>query len=158
MNNFSRKSIDFDLKQELLKQYYPRPKHSLNPFYYKKAYADIKNFFTQNGFKHRQGSVYVSNDKLTIYDIQNIIDKAAEKLPWLDKCVAEIDVTDIGKTHSIKELLMQASFDISQKQHSAPDKTDTMEYYEAEIAKRQKQQLPHGEDLAIEKLKRDKER
>lgn len=33
------------------------------------------------------------------------MDKLADKMPWLYDCVNEIDVTDIGEQHSIKEIL-----------------------------------------------------
>lgn len=101
----SRKQITFDLKQEALSKNYPRPKFALSPTFYKKAYKDIGHFMSENGFEHRQYSVYVSKEPLSTYDIANLMDKLANKMPWLYPCVNEIDVTDIGEQHSIKEIL-----------------------------------------------------
>ena len=102
----SRKQITFDLQQKALKQYYPKPKRSLNPQFYKKAYKDISAFMGANGFEHRQYSVYTSNERLDTYDIVELMEMLAEEMPWLGKCAKEVDVTDIGDMqHSIKDLL-----------------------------------------------------
>ena len=102
----SRKQITFDLQQKALKQYYPRPKRSLNPQFYKKAYRDISAFMCANGFEHRQYSVYASKERLDTYDIVELMEKLAGEMPWLGKCAKEVDVTDIGDMqHSIKALL-----------------------------------------------------
>lgn len=101
----SRKQITFDLNQNALSKHYPRPKLTINPRYYKKAYRDISCFMKENSFEHRQYSVYTSKEPLTIYDVVELMDKLADKMPWLYDCVNEIDVTDIGEQHSIKEIL-----------------------------------------------------
>ncbi|MEG2814436.1 MAG: hypothetical protein RSA79_07525, partial [Oscillospiraceae bacterium] len=56
-----------------------------------------------------------------------------------------------------KDTVIQNKANLQEKIKPA---SDTMEYYEAEIARRQKQrqQLPHAENIAIEKPKQDKER
>lgn len=105
-DGYSRKQITFDLQQKALRQYYPKPKRSLNPQFYKKAYQDISVFMCANGFEHRQYSVYTSKERLDTYDIVELMEKLAEEMPWLGKCAKEVDVTDIGDTqHSIKDLL-----------------------------------------------------
>lgn len=105
-DGYSRKQITFDLQQKALRQYYPKPKRSLNPQFYKKAYQDISVFMRANGFEHRQYSVYTSNARLDTYDIVELMEKLAEAMPWLGKCAKEVDVTDIGDVqHSIKDLL-----------------------------------------------------
>lgn len=110
MNNetgeyLSRKQITFDLNQKALSRNYPRPKITINPKFYKKAYKDISQFMKENGFEHRQYSVYTSGENLTTYDVVGLMEKLAAKMPWLYPCVNEIDVTDIGEQHSIKEIL-----------------------------------------------------
>lgn len=101
----SRKQITFDLSQKALAKNYPKPKITINPKFYKKAYKDISQFMKMNGFEHRQYSVYTSKDSLTTYDVVDLMEKLSKRLPWLYLCVNEIDVTDIGEQHSIKGIL-----------------------------------------------------
>lgn len=101
MSKKCRKQIAFDLKQDDLKAFYPKPKVIVNPQYYKKAYKDIKNFMLSHEFQHRQGSVYVSENKLKNSEIVLLMEKMAERMPWLGQCVEQLDVTDIGKQHSL---------------------------------------------------------
>lgn len=108
-NTGSRKQITFDLNQETLKQLYPHTEPSQNAQYYKKAYQDIRRFMTANGFEHRQYSVYVSVDKLTTLDVMGLMERLAERFPWLSQCANEIDMTNIGVQHSLKHVLENAS-------------------------------------------------
>jgi|GEM_PF-6547895 len=49
---------------------------------------------------------YKSRKQITIYSIIELTEKLAKELPWLYKCVNEIDVTDIGnKQYSLKQIL-----------------------------------------------------
>ncbi len=57
------KAINFDLDTNKLKEFYPR---------YQQAYRDLLRFFREKGFSHRQGSGYVSNDKLSSADIVDL--------------------------------------------------------------------------------------
>ena len=83
-NSGSRKQITFDLCQEALKKYYP---HSLT-----QAYYDIRRFMESHGFEHRQSSAYVSLDKMMTLDVVSLAEQLAMALPWLSRCVNEIDV------------------------------------------------------------------
>lgn len=105
----SRKQITFDLSQKALSENYPRPKLSINPKFYKKAYADISRFMKKNGFEHRQFSVYTSIDKVTNTDINLLMDNLAKEMPWLTLCVNQIDVTNIGTQHSLLQTLEAAT-------------------------------------------------
>ncbi|MEF9983466.1 MAG: VapD family protein [Oscillospiraceae bacterium] len=105
----SRKQITFDLSQKALAAHYPKPKISLNPTFYKRAYSDISQFMKQNGFEHRQFSVYTSIEKITNTDINLLMDSLAEKMPWLALCVNQIDVTNIGSQHSLLHTLETAT-------------------------------------------------
>ena len=100
-NSGSQKQISFDLRQESLKRYYPQ-----NPT---QAYHDIRRFMESHGFEHRQSSAYVSAGRLTTLDIVILMERMAAELPWLGRCVNEIDVADIGAQHSLKKLLETAS-------------------------------------------------
>ena len=106
-NGSSRKQITFDLSQKDLAINYPRPKITINPKFYKKAYRDISQLMKMNGFEHRQYSVYTSKNSLTTYGIVDLMEKLSQKLPWLYLCINEIDVTDIGEQHSVKGILRE---------------------------------------------------
>lgn len=108
----SQKQISFDLRQESLKQYYPQ-----NPT---QAYYDIRRFMESHGFEHRQSSVYVSLDKLTTLDVVNLTEQLAMALPWLSRCVNEIDVANIGVQHSLKKVLENASRPLSVELEALP--------------------------------------
>lgn len=104
-----RKQITFDLSQKALAEHYPRPKFTVNPRHYKKAYSDIGRFMKKNGFEHRQFSVYTSKKKLSEAEIITMIDEMAYQMPWLTLCVNQIDVTNIGSQHSLLQALEMAT-------------------------------------------------
>lgn len=64
----SKKALNFDLNDSLLRKYYS----SKN---YKKGWSDFKKYFINNGFKHRQYSSYVSNYPISIAEVVQIIKK-----------------------------------------------------------------------------------
>ena len=105
----SRKQITFDLCTDALKRHSPHQEPPLNPQYYNQAYYDIRRFMKEHGFEHRQSSAYVSAGRLTTLDIVILMEWMAAELPWLGRCVNEIDVADIGAQHSLKKLLETAS-------------------------------------------------
>jgi virulence-associated protein VapD len=107
----SRKQITFDLSQKALETYYPKPKATLNPKFYKKAYTDISKFLKKNGFEHRQFSVYISIHKMTMTDVTITMQLLADEMPWLIQCVNQIDVTNIGTQHSLIQTLSDAAQD-----------------------------------------------
>ena len=92
----SRKQITFDLSQKALAEHYPRPKFTINPKFYKKAYADISQFMKKHGFEHPQFSVYASIEKITGADIKLLVSDLAKEMPWLVPCVNKFDVTNIS--------------------------------------------------------------
>lgn len=91
------KAINFDLDTNALKEYYT--KSTGKP--YNNAYYEIKSFMVKNGFEHRQGSGYVSAEKITSSNIINICEQLGQNYAWLHKCVTRFDVTDVKKQHSL---------------------------------------------------------
>ncbi len=89
------KAINFDLDTKELAKYYER---------YQQAYHDLLRFFKQNGFSHRQGSGYISNNKLTSADIIDLIGKFRDTFVWSSTCIKKIDVTNIGAQYDLTEL------------------------------------------------------
>jgi len=96
------KAINFDLDTNKLKEYYPR---------YQKAYSDLLSFFKHNDFSHRQGSGYVSNEKLTSADIVDLIVELSNTFPWCETCIKKIDVTNIVAQYDLTALLIPSNID-----------------------------------------------
>lgn len=88
-----RKAINFDIDTKKYKE-----ATSKRPLI---AYGEIKRFLKKNGFEHRQGSGYVSKASLNDVKIYAIIQNMSLELKWLKKCVKQIDVTNIGRQHSL---------------------------------------------------------
>ncbi len=96
-----RKAINFDIDTKKYEEYTNKKVST--------AYAEIKRFLKKNGFEHRQGSGYVSKESLADWNITAIITNMSLKLEWLKYCVKEIDVTNIGKQHSLIDTINQAA-------------------------------------------------
>lgn len=92
------KALNFDLDTHQLKEHYPGAS-------YRKAYDDLRRFFKCHQFSHRQGSGYISDNKLTTADIYDLMDELSQQLPWIGDCVNKIDVTNIGRQHDLTDLL-----------------------------------------------------
>lgn len=93
-------NFDLDTKQ------YEKITHKKAPV----AYYEIKKFLKKNNFEHRQGSGYVSKNSLNDLQISTIIQDMAIELEWLRKCIKQIDVTNIGKQHSLTNIISNAPF------------------------------------------------
>ena len=61
----------------------------------------MRRFFKQHGFYHKQGSGYVSNQKINSQDIYLLIDAIYEEYEWIAYCVKEFDVTNIGTQYEL---------------------------------------------------------
>ena len=92
------KALNFDLDTHQLKECYPGAS-------YQQAYADLRRFFKGHRFSHRQGSGYISDEKLTTADIYDLMDELSQQFSWIGDCVNKIDVTNVGRQHDLTELL-----------------------------------------------------
>ena len=90
-----RKAINFDLDTKVMKE----------KGLYPKGYRLLKKSFKELGFKHRQGSGYVSENRLTSDEVGFIIKKIVKENFWLADCVNTIDVTDIGRQHDLTDMV-----------------------------------------------------
>lgn len=61
----------------------------------------MKRFFKNHGFSHKQGSGYVSQNKINSQDIYLLIDALYEQYEWIAYCVKEFDVTNIGTQYEL---------------------------------------------------------
>ena len=94
----SKKALNFDLNDSLLRKYYP----SKN---YKKGWSDLKKYFINNGFKHRQYSGYVSKYPISMAEVVQVIKKLSSNYTWLKYCVKEFDVTIVSDEYSMKSYI-----------------------------------------------------
>lgn len=92
------KAINFDLSTHQLKEHYPGAN-------YCQAYDDLKRFFRRHDFSHRQGSGYISDEKLSTADIYDLMDDLSQQYQWIGECVNKIDVTNVGAQHDLTDLL-----------------------------------------------------
>ena len=90
------KAINFDLDTKILDEIHPSGS-------YNKAYYDLKRFFAKKNFEHRQGSGYVSSQKLTRVDIYRVIEDMSPSLPWMSDAVKKFDVTNIGTQYDLAD-------------------------------------------------------
>lgn len=99
------KALNFDLDTHLLRDVYPGAN-------YRSAYNDLKKFLVNENFIHRQGSGYISQDKLSSLDIYELIEDIEQSLPWVSKCINKMDVTNVSQQHDLVEILKSISDDI----------------------------------------------
>ena len=95
------KALNFDMDTHQLKVHYPGAN-------YRQAYDDLRRFFKRHGFSHRQGSGYLSDQRLGTADIFDLMDELGRQFPWAADCVRRIDVTNVGRQHDLTELLRPA--------------------------------------------------
>lgn len=92
------KAINFDLSTHQLEEHYPGAN-------YRQAYDDLKRFFRCHDFSHRQGSGYISDEKLSTADIYDLMDDLSQQYQWIGECVNKMDVTNVGAQHDLTDLL-----------------------------------------------------
>jgi len=96
-----RKSLNFDLDTNKLKEYYPNKS-------YTNAYEDIKKFLIKNSFEHRQGSGYISEKEISDGKVTRIIEKLSNKFNWLKTCCKTFDYYDVGTTFNGLEIMVES--------------------------------------------------
>ena len=87
----SRKVINFDINTAMLNAYGVYPS----------GYQILKREFEKAGYTHRQGSGYVSNDKISSDDVYQFIEKITAKYEWLYPCTKEMDVSNVVEKLSL---------------------------------------------------------
>lgn len=118
---YKRKQIAFDLLTENLKAYYPR-------LHWESAYDDIRKHMEINGFIWQQGSVYVSEKPMSAAQVVKIVEALIEKCPWINYCMRDCRMTDIGKEHSLNKFFESASTVQTIKRKSEKKNSPQKEY------------------------------
>ncbi len=98
-----RKAINFDIDTKKYEEYTNKKSPT--------AYEEIRQFLLKNGFEHRQGSGYISKESLDDRKVTAIIINMSLKLEWMKHCIKQIDVTNIGKQHSLISVINKAFID-----------------------------------------------
>ena len=96
-----RKALNFDLDTKKYEEYTGKPSPT--------AYRKIRNFLKKHDFKHRQGSGYISKESLNDGKVFAIVQSMSMEFEWLGYCVKQIDITNIGKQHSLIDTINNSS-------------------------------------------------
>lgn len=99
MERQKRKAINFDLDTNKMKEL------KLYPKGYRTLGASLK----KHGFEHRQGSGYISKERIDSIMVARIIESVTKEQVWLAECVRKIDVTDIGRQHDLTATVRELS-------------------------------------------------
>lgn len=89
-----KKQISFDIDTNVAKRI-------LGESNYTQIYADIRKVMYAHGWKHIEGSVYMSKDEVKNMDIIFLIKKLKKEYPYIAKCVREVHQADVGDIHSL---------------------------------------------------------
>lgn len=79
-------AINFDLDTKLAEDLHPSHTHQ-------GAYAELKNFFTEKGFAHRQHSGYVSKGMYSTVEMKVIILDLGVRYPYANDYIKRMDAT-----------------------------------------------------------------
>lgn len=99
MERATYKAINFDLDTKAMKDYGVLPN----------GYKSVGTSLTKYGFTHRQGSGYISNEKIRHDDVAEIIRKTTKENPWLGDCVNKIDVTNVGRQFDMIDIVKETA-------------------------------------------------
>ena len=95
-----RKALNFDLDTKKYEEYTGKPAPT--------EYIKIRRFLKKHDFEHRQGSGYISKESLNDGKIFAIIQSMSMEFVWLGYCVKQVDITNIGKQHSLVDAINKA--------------------------------------------------
>lgn len=87
-------AIAFDLDTDTLQQLYPSPS-------WNNAYADIRRFLEENGFDHKQGSVYFGDDSIDAVTCVVVAQKLADAFDWFQPSVQDIRMLRIEDNNDL---------------------------------------------------------
>lgn len=91
-----RKQISFDIDTNVGKKIFGEQG-------YTKIYADIRRFMRKEGWKHIEGSVYISGQPMNNIGVGYMIKELRKQYSYLEKCVREIHQADVSNVHSLNQ-------------------------------------------------------
>ena len=78
---------------------------------------------TETGWKHIEGSVYMSKSPISNIMVLNMLKKLKKEYPYLTKCFREIHQADVSKVHSLSK---QFEYDGTPGRFAKPELTQKM--------------------------------
>lgn len=99
------KQEEYKVERQITFDLNTKSKNFKNSFYKK-----IKNYLTLKKFKHIQGSVYISTQPFSTFEIHKFIRKMVKELPWLKNVTRDIVQTEIGERSSLMTHIKTNSF------------------------------------------------
>lgn len=108
------KAINFDLDTGMMKM------HNKYPI----GYSELKHSFLKLGFTHRQGSGYISNNKITSVEVLKTVSALLKAHPWLSVCANKFDVTNIGKQFDLMKFVRNGGKVMPKRKSKGNDKGD----------------------------------
>lgn len=103
-----RFSFNFDLRVELVKQFYPS--NSVEGF--RGAWTDIKFFMEKNDFMHSQYSGYESISGMSYAKAYIILEDLNKRFPWFVNCASAATLTEIGERYNVLDNLKAQDSDV----------------------------------------------
>ncbi len=89
-------AVVFDLDTNCLEECYDG-----NSYSYHEAYKLIRDFLTENGFSHIQGSVYFGDEGMDAVKCVITIQKLAKKYPWFSTCSRDVRMLRIEDNNDL---------------------------------------------------------
>lgn len=114
MERRKRKAINFDLDTNEMK--------SLG--IYPDGYRQLGKSFHKWGFDHRQGSGYVSKNKLSNSEVIDAMLNVTEENLWIARCSKTVDLSDVGPLHDLTALVKNYASMVLARE-SAKDSNDS---------------------------------
>ena len=96
-------AIAFDLDTETLKELYPAPS-------WNNAYSDIRRFLEENGFEHKQGSVYFGRDSIDAVNCVLIVQQMSLEFDWFEPSVQDIRMLRIEDNSDLMPAIRRKRF------------------------------------------------
>ncbi|KQT82207.1 virulence factor [Aurantimonas sp. Leaf443] len=91
-------AIAFDFDTEILERLYPNPS-------WRNAYSDVRTFLEENGFEHRQGSVYFGDPELSAPECIAIVEDMADEFAWFTASLKDIRMLRIEENNDLMVVL-----------------------------------------------------
>lgn len=91
-------AIACDFDTEVLERLYPDAS-------WRNAYADVRSFLEENGFEHRQGSVYFGDAGLTATECVAIVEDMADEFNWFTPSLKDIRMLRIEENNDLMVVL-----------------------------------------------------
>ena len=95
-------AIAFDLDTDTLKDLYPSSA-------WNNAYADIRRFLEDNGFDHKQGSVYFGNDTIDAVSCVLVAQQLSDEFDWFQPAVKDIRMLRIEDNNDLMSAISRRS-------------------------------------------------